>query len=132
MSEVRKTDETPNTKGLALIVNKTFTDYEETFEKHSDRIILCEIRIQGKTSQEITQAYAPTSDHNNETVEKFHEELQKAIYKQSCRYLNLTGDLNAKIGMRSINDNMKCVGPLEQATETKEAKDYWILPKKII
>ena len=39
MYETGKTEEKPNSKGLALLINKNFTDYVENFEKHSDRII---------------------------------------------------------------------------------------------
>ena len=40
--------ENPNTKGLALLINKHFTDYVERIEKHSDRIISCKIKLHGK------------------------------------------------------------------------------------
>ena len=82
MYEAGKTEETPNAKGLALLMNKNFTDYVEKFEKHSDRIISCKIKISGKTSLQIIEVYAPTCDHDNETVELFHEELEKAMDRQ--------------------------------------------------
>ena len=46
MYEAGKPEEYPNVKGLALIINKDFTDYVE--KKHTDRIILCKIILQGK------------------------------------------------------------------------------------
>ena len=55
----------PNAKGLALLINKNFTDYVEKLEKHSDRIISCKIKLHGKKSLQIIQVYAPTCDHNN-------------------------------------------------------------------
>ena len=36
------------------------------------------------------------------------------------------GDFTTKIGVRNINDNVKCIGSLEQTTETREGKDSWI------
>ena len=33
MYEAGKTEESPNAKGLALLINKNFTDYVENFEK---------------------------------------------------------------------------------------------------
>ena len=107
----RKTEENPNAKGLALLINKNFTDYVENFEKHSDRIISCKIKLHGKTSLQIIQIYAPTCDHDNETVELFYEELEKAIDKKAGSHHIVMGDFNAKIGVRNINDNMKCTGP---------------------
>ena len=53
MYETGKTEENLNAKGLALLINKNFTDYVENFEKHSDRIISCKIKLHGKTSLQI-------------------------------------------------------------------------------
>ena len=92
-------------------MDKNFTDYVENFEKHSDRIISCKIKLHGKTSLQIIQVYAPTCDHDNETAELFYEELEKAIDKKACNHHIVMGDFNAKIGVRNINDNMKWTGP---------------------
>ena len=48
MYEAGKTEENPNTKGLALIINKYFTDYVLKIEKHSDRIISSKIKLHVK------------------------------------------------------------------------------------
>ena len=109
--EAGKTEENPNAKRLALLINKHFTDYVGKFEKHSDRIISCKIQLHGKTSPQIIQVYAPTCDHDNETVELFYEELEKAMDKKACSHHIVMGDFNAKIGVRNINDTMKCTGP---------------------
>ena len=37
--------------------------------------------------------------------------LKKATDKKTCSHHILMGDFNAKIGVRNINDNMKCTGP---------------------
>ena len=110
MYETGKTEENPNGKGLALLINKNFTDYVENFEKHSDRIISCKIKLHGKTSLQIIQVYAPTCDHDNETIELFYEELEKAIDKKACSHHIVMGDFNAKTGVKNINDNMKFTG----------------------
>ena len=111
MYETGKTEENPNAKGLALLINKNFTDYVENFEKHSDRIISCKIKLHGKTSLQIIQVHAPTCDHDNETVKLFYEELEKAIDKKTCNHHIVMGDFNAKIGVRNTNDKMICTGP---------------------
>ena len=41
----------------------------------------------------------------------FYGELEKAMDMKSCIHPILKGDFNTKIRVRSINDNMKCVGP---------------------
>ena len=45
---------------------------------------------------------------DGETVEKFYEELQKAIDKKSYRHHIKMGDSNAKTGVRTSNNNVKC------------------------
>ena len=45
MYETGKTEESPNAEGLAHLINKNFTDSVENFEKHSDRIISCKIKL---------------------------------------------------------------------------------------
>ena len=44
-------------------------------------------------------------------MELFYEELEKAMDKKACSDHIVMGDFNAKIGVRNINDNMKCTGP---------------------
>ena len=111
MYETGKTEENPYAKGPALLINKNFTDYAEIFENHSDRIISCKIKLHGKTSLQIIQVYAPTCDHDNETVELSYEELEKAIDKKACCHQIVMGDFSAKTGVRNVNDNMKYTGP---------------------
>ena len=65
MYESGTTEENPNAKELTLLINKNFTDYVEDFEKHSDRIFSCTIKLHGKTSLQIIQVYAPTCDHDD-------------------------------------------------------------------
>ena len=57
-----------------------------------------------KTSVQIIQVYAPTCDHDSETVELFYEELEKAIDRKACSHHIVMGDFNAKIGVRNTND----------------------------
>ena len=112
MYEAGKTQENPNAKGLAPLINKNFTDFVEKFEKHSDRTVLRKIKLHRKTSLQIIQVYASTCDHDNETVELFYEELDKAMDKKACSHHIVMGNFNAKIGVRNINDNMKYTGPV--------------------
>ena len=65
----------------------------------------------------------------------FYKGLEKAKDKNACSHHIVMGDFNAKIGVRKINENIKCIkfmSPLEQATETREGKDSWILLKKTV
>ena len=47
----------------------------------------------------IIQVYAPTTDHTDEDIETFYNELQSSISKISKKdILVIQGDMNAKIG----------------------------------
>ena len=107
----RKNRGKPKCKGTGTPNKQNFTDYVGNFEKHSDRIISCKIKLHGKTSLQIIQVYAPTCVHDSETVELFYEELEKAIDKKACSHHIVMGDFNVKIGVRNTNDKMKCTGP---------------------
>ena len=67
MYEAGKTEENPNAKGLALLINKNSTDYVEKMEKHSDRIISCKIKLHGKTS---LQSYKTMPLHATTTTKQ--------------------------------------------------------------
>ena len=67
-------------KGVGFLVHKHSVSAVTKCTPISDRII--EIRIQAKAEKmTILQVYAPTSDHSNEKMEKFYEELKKQLRK---------------------------------------------------
>ena len=41
----------------------------------------------------------------------FYEEIEKSMDKKVCNHHIVKRDFNAKIGVRNINENMKCIGP---------------------
>ena len=61
------------------------------------------------TGESITTNH--TSDHDDGTVKMFNEELEKAMDKKACSHHIVMDDLNAKTGVRNINEIMKCIGP---------------------
>ena len=46
------------------------------------------------------QAYAPTSTHDDEEVETFYEDVEKAMVENRTHYQFIVGDFNAKLGKR--------------------------------
>ena len=62
--------------------------------------------------------------HDDETVEKFSEDPEKATDEQSYRYHIIMGGLNAKMGVILIStaDNMKWVGPFWIASRNERGK----------
>ena len=89
----------PNAKWLAFIINKKLHWlYRKKKQKNNnwkapDRIILCKIKLQGKPSLQVIQVYAPTRDHDDETV-MFYEELEKAVDKKAWSHQIVMGDLS--------------------------------------
>ncbi|GFR96171.1 craniofacial development protein 2 [Elysia marginata] len=106
--EAGKTEESPETKGLAFLVHKNIKDYIEDFCKHSDRIISCKIKLQ-KESLQIIEIYAPTTDYDDTDIEIFYEELENSIDKK-CKYTVIIGDFNAKIGRKETDEENEWIG----------------------
>ena len=73
-----------------------------------------------KKNQQDIQVYAPASDHDDEAVEMFYEE--KAMNKKACSHHIVMGDFNAKIGVRNINENMKCIGLFETGNRNEKGE----------
>ncbi|GFO32253.1 craniofacial development protein 2-like [Plakobranchus ocellatus] len=103
-----RTEESPNTKGLAFLVHKDIKDYIESFDKHSDRIS-CKIKLQGESLQ-LIEAYAPTTEYDDADVEIFFEELENAM-DPKCKYKVIIGDFNSKIGVKEADKENEWIGP---------------------
>ena len=67
MFDVGKTEDRPDAKGLAFLVNKSLKDFIVSFHAHSDRIISCILNLKNETLQ-IVQVQAPTTDYDEETI----------------------------------------------------------------
>ena len=84
--EVGKTEENKTRKGIAILVNKRLKDYIEEFKTHTDRIVSCKIKLKGEQTLQIIQVYAPTSSYEDEEVEMFYEEIEKATDRKQCKH----------------------------------------------
>ena len=73
----------------------------------SDRVVV--VKLQAKSFNiNMIQVYAPTQDYDNETIEKFYEQIQSAVsYTKSSDIICIMGHLNAKVG--SVKDS-KIIG----------------------
>ena len=105
-----KTEEDMETKGLAFLIKRSMKDYIESLEKHSDRVISCKIKLQGESMQ-LIQVYAPTTDYDDQAVEKFYADIEQAIDKKTCKNTIILGDFNAKIGIKKHGEKSKWIGP---------------------
>ncbi len=61
----------------------------------------------------IIQAYAPTSDYNDEEIENFYEQLQEITDKVHRKDISIVqGDWNAKIGTYAFKNWSGTIGKL--------------------
>ena len=90
--------ETRHEHGVGFIVRKEAIECVKSCIPVSSRIIVLQVSAKPKNIT-LIQVYAPTSDHDDEEVEAFYEELEKTIQKAPKKdIIYVMGDFNAKIG----------------------------------
>ena len=60
-----------------------------------------EINLQGKDSVTVINAYAPKSSAEDEQVEQFYDDIERAMADSDSKYKIITGDFNAKLGKKT-------------------------------
>ena len=83
---------------MAFIVRKEVVGSISSCTPTSCRLISIRISVRPHNIT-VIQVYAPTSDHEDEDVEQFYEQLDCIIAKTPEKYiLVVQGDWNAKVG----------------------------------
>ena len=54
-----------------------------------------EVNLQGKDSVTVINAYAPTPIADNEKVEQFYDDIERAMANSDSKYKIIIGDFNA-------------------------------------
>ena len=102
--------ETRHEHGVAFIVRKEVTGCILSCTPVSSRIITLRVSARPKNVT-IVQAYAPTTDHEDQEVEAFYEELENTIKKIPKKdILIVQGDFNAKVGPDAYDNWAGTVG----------------------
>lgn len=96
-------------RGVGFLVHKRHTESIINIKSISPRVLFITIQLNKKYSLKIIQAYAPTSDHTEEDIECFYEDISSAIQDEKSHYTLLIGDFNAKIGSK-IDEAENAVG----------------------
>ena len=95
-------------RGVGIMMTKELYRSIKGFWAISERVILMKFR--GKPIDlNIIQAYAPTAEADDETLESFYEQLDRA--KKQCKgheFTVMMGDMNAKVG---VGREENVVGP---------------------
>ena len=84
--------------GVGFLVNKKLAGNIETFYSLSERVAGIIIRLNKRYKMKIISVYAPTSTHSDEEVEKFYEDIEKALGEHKTQFTYVLGDYNAKVG----------------------------------
>ena len=98
--------------GVGFIVKKRMVKNIKSCDLKSPRIAVLILRLMGRRTLKIIQAYAPaqnntqTPEEAEEEVERFYQELEEAM---QTRYTVIQGDFNAIVG-KKINKAERCVG----------------------
>ena len=93
-----------HTAGVGMIIDKKYAAGVMGFLPISNRVMI--VKIEGKPfNLAVIQAYAPTSDHSEEDIEQFYEDMEKAHQQvKSTDILVVMGDMNAKIGKGKVEN----------------------------
>ena len=95
-------------RGVGVMLSRYINEHLIGFWAVSDRVLL--VKIRGAPFDVcIIQVYAPTSEHDEEEVDKFYEEVNLA--REQCKEhecIMVIGDFNAKVGQGKVED---IVGP---------------------
>ena len=106
-------------EGIGFLVNKEIVNCVISCQPISSRIMTLRLNA---TPLNITiiQAYAPTSDYDDDFVDQFYEQIQEVLDKVPKKdYLIVQGDWNAKIGQDAHRDWKGICGACTNA-ETNE------------
>lgn len=96
--------ETPGQRGVGFLIKKKFKPNIEKFTGISDRVCLLDLKFD-TTTLTLIQVYAPTTNANEEEIEKFYEQVNEA-YQLAKKPTILMGDFNAKIGMPTTTEKL--------------------------
>ena len=59
------------------------------------------LKLNSRHNLKIIQAYAPTSDHSEDEMEIFYDDITKALNQVTTHFTIICGDFNAKMGRKS-------------------------------
>ena len=69
-----------------------------------------EVNLQGKDSVTVVDTYTPTSSAEDENVEQFYDDIERAMADSDSKYMIITGDCNANIGTKAKEKDFKSMG----------------------
>ena len=110
MYEIGKTEDNPDAKRLAFLIHPKIQDCVTDFKTYSNRVIKMELNLHGKDSITVIYAYSPTSSAEDEKVEQFYGDIERAMADSDSNYTIITRDFNAKIRTKTKEEDFKSMG----------------------
>ena len=93
--------------GVGFLVSKNIKNNVIKATSFSDRVAMLTIKLSKRYNAEIIQVYAPTSTYEDQVIEKFYEDIVKALSQTRRHNLRIImGDFNARIGTRHSNEQV--------------------------
>lgn len=95
-----KGNETQSVGGVGFFVHKKHTKNIICTSSISSRVAYLILKLNDRYKLKIIQVYAPTTDHPDDEVELFYEEISMAFNESPTHFNILCGDFNAKMGTK--------------------------------
>src|SRR6478609_1177978 len=90
-------------RGVAVIAEAKVAERVTEIDTFRDRIIVVKVKAD-PVDMVIVQAYLPTTDHEDEEVEKLYDQLEQILVKQKgTDNVILMGDFNAVVGEGKVD-----------------------------
>ena len=96
--------------GVRFLINRNIAGNVKAFTALNERVAKITIQLNKSYKIQVVQVYAPTTSHSDEMVEKFYEDINKAVDREKCNMTILMEDFNAKVGTSHPNEQTKNVG----------------------
>ena len=90
----------PGVGGIGFIVNKNLKNAVIEINSISDRVAYLKLKLSSMYELAVIQIYAPTTDHTDDEVEEFYDDVSSVIDKVKTHYTIVMGDFNARLGAR--------------------------------
>ena len=104
MYEIGKTQDNPDAKGLAFIMHPKIKDCVTQFKTYSKRVTEMGINLQGKDSVSVINAYAPISSAEDENMEQFYDDIERAMADSDSNYQSLQEISMQKMELKQEED----------------------------
>ena len=90
--------------GVGFLVHKDLEGNLLEFFSINERVASVTFKLNERYRLKIVQVYAPTCSHSDEEVEKFYEDIEAIMNRESAHFNVIMGDFNAKIGKKTAGE----------------------------